>query len=327
MFLLTRRRRQWSLFVAVVFAVLVHDDVAFAAVPVWFCRNSKKKNIVAKSRSSRSSSGDESATTSSASADDDASTPSASSSDDSSTTTGTITATTTATANSHSRPERGKVLPNPANERDLYDAYVDIQSDYESKAFHSADWKVLNSNNDVQVSILQHPDDPTCPYVKMQGIIPVPVGACWDFLRIEDWDRNMPKMDPFYEGVTVYGEYSITVPTTITKSTASWRRKKNNQQHNDGGSDNTVRMILCRKRMSRILAFGKRDLVFLSVAESEPLEDGSLVSGTVSVRTPLVPRQPGYTRAFQDSIAFYKPIKGGTETYVDSSLLRTYGIA
>lgn len=78
--------------------------------------------------------------------------------------------------------------------------------------------------------------------------------------------------------------------------------------------DNVIRMLLCRKRMKRILAFGKRDLVFLSVTEDEPLEDGTWVSGTVSVRTSAIPRQPHYTRAFQDSIAFYKPIRGGTAT-------------
>ena len=66
-------------------------------------------------------------------------------------------------------------------------------------------------------------------------------------------------------------------------------------------------MILCRKRMKRIGVYGKRDLVFLSVSD-KPLEDGTFCSGTVSVVTDDVPRQDGYTRAFQDSIAFYKPL-------------------
>jgi hypothetical protein len=61
------------------------------------------------------------------------------------------------------------------------------------------------------------------------------------------------------------------------------------------------------------LAFGKRDLVFLSV-QDEPLSDGTWVSGTLSVKTDLVPRQPGYTRAFQDSIAFYKPLQENIQT-------------
>jgi hypothetical protein len=68
-----------------------------------------------------------------------------------------------------------------------------------------------------------------------------------------------------------------------------------------------VHMILARKRTDRIVAFAKRDFVFLSVTD-EPLADGTWVSGTVSVQTPKIPRQEGYVRAFQDSIAFYKPI-------------------
>ena len=128
--------------------------------------------------------------------------------------------------------------------------------------------------------MLQHEDDPTCPYVRMQAVLPVPVQDCWEFLRVANWDRTMPIMDPFYEGVSIHGNFS----------------------HPKG-----VNMLLCRKRMKRIVAFGKRDLVFLSVTEQEPLEDGTWVSGTVSVQTNQLPRQPGYTRAFQDSVAFYKP--------------------
>jgi hypothetical protein len=45
------------------------------------------------------------------------------------------------------------------------------------------------------------------------------------------------------------------------------------------------------------------------------LPDGTWVSGSVSVQTDQwLPREAGYTRAFQDSIAFYKPLNGNTET-------------
>ena len=97
-------------------------------------------------------------------------------------------------------------------------------------------------------------------------------------------------------------------------------------------------MILARKRTKRILAFGKREFVFVSVTGDKPLDDGTWVSGTVSVEfnetktdsdsdngneggdenendtttttttTSLPYRNKSYTRAFQDSIAFYKPI-------------------
>ena len=201
------------------------------------------------------------------------------------------------------RPERGKLLPDPASSKDLYEAYSEIQKDYESKAFcaNQHHWKILNDKHNVRVSLLTHPHDPSCPYVKMEGRIPVPVEDCWEWLRVDDWDRTMKVMDPYYEGSEIHGDYSYELPAN---------KRINNQK-------NVVRMLLCRKRTKRILAFGKRDLVFLSVAEEQPTADGSWVSGTVSVRTEQLPRRVGYTRAFQDSIAFYKPVENNTQTYVD----------
>lgn len=198
------------------------------------------------------------------------------------------------------RPERGKLLPDPASPKDLYDAYSEIQQDYERKAFSANQhhWQILNDKHNVKVSLLRHPQDPSCPYVKMEGRIPVPVENCWEWLRVDDWDRTMKVMDPFYEGSEIHGDYSYN--------------------HN---RKNVVRMLLCRKRTKRILAFGKRDLVFLSVAEEQPSADGSWVSGTVSVRTEQLPRQVGYTRAFQDSIAFYKPVENNTQTCVSIILV------
>ena len=112
-------------------------------------------------------------------------------------------------------------------------------------------------------------------------------------------------------------------------------------------------MILARKRTKRILAFGKREFVFVSVTGDKPLDDGTWVSGTVSVEfnetktdsdsdndenegddenvnendtttatTSLPYRNKSYTRAFQDSIAFYKPIPpsaGGSSSSSSSS--------
>lgn len=215
----------------------------------------------------------------------------------------------------NARPERGKLLPDPASPKDLYEAYSEIQQDYERKAFHNENWRVLNDKHNVKVSLLKHPQDPRCPYVKMEGRIPVPVEECWDWLRVDDWDRTMKVMDPFYEGSEIHGDYSYALPASdLTK--AHWRRRSKIAKDN-----NIIRMLLCRKRTKRILAFGKRDLVFLSVTEEQPAADGSWVSGTVSVRTAQLPRQKGYTRAFQDSIAFYKPVKNNTETCVCCTVL------
>lgn len=175
---------------------------------------------------------------------------------------------------------------------DMYEAYRALRREYQEKAFAPSSqdrWRLLKERSGVTVSILGHPDDPHCPYVRMNGIVPASVQDCWNFLLVENWDSSMPKMDPFYEGVSIIGTYS----------------------HDESG----VEMILCRKRTKRILAFGKRDLVFLSVADAaRPLEDGTWVSGSVSVVTPRIPRQPGYTRAFQDSVAFYEPLDNNTRT-------------
>ena len=176
--------------------------------------------------------------------------------------------------------KRGKVLSSPLNLQEMYEAYKEIQTNYYNKTLTSREWKILNVNDGVEVAMLEHEDDPTCPYVRMKAIFPVPVQDCWDFLRVEHWNSTMPIMDPFYEGVSVHGNFS----------------------HPD------LHILLCRKRLKRIFVFGKRDLVFLSVTENRPLPDGTWVSGTVSVNTTDLPRQHGYTRAFQDSVAFYKPL-------------------
>ncbi len=213
---------------------------------------------------------------------------------------------------------RGKVLGEPFDEHDLLKAYEEIKSEYHQKAFQeeiSDDWKLLstmkpdkNCDDDdeiIRISMLEHPSDPLCPYVKMETVMPLSLEDCWNFLSLDKWDETMPKMDPFYEGLDIYGEYSI--PMNETEATI-------------GDAELAVKMILARKRTKRILAFGKREFVFVSV-EDIPLKDGTWVSGTVSVEVPesgkettaanglpSLKRNKKYTRAFQDSIAFYKPL-------------------
>lgn len=182
--------------------------------------------------------------------------------------------------------ERGKPLGSTITAPDLHQAYQEIQEDYHAKAFRAKGWKVLNQKDEVTVSMMKHPSDPNCPYVKMEALMPASPQACWDFLDLSNWEKTMPHMDPFYEGVSIYDTY-----------------------HHGG-----VGMTLARKRTKRLLAFGKRDFFFVSVSDL-PKKDGTLVSGTVSVIAPqLVPREEGYTRAFQDSIAFYEPVGNGEKT-------------
>lgn len=202
------------------------------------------------------------------------------------------TAVPATTASPHEEietPRRGRLVGSNFQARDLYDAYQEIQLEYHQKALGSGadDWKILTRKEGVEISMMEHASDPTCPYVRMTVVIPTPVEDCWEFLQLANWDETMPQMDPFYEGVSLHGEFTY--------------------RH--------VHMILARKRTQRILAFGKRDFVFLSVSD-RPMKDGTWVSGSVSVRTPNIPRQEGYTRAYQDSIAFYKPLEGNKKTSV-----------
>lgn len=186
--------------------------------------------------------------------------------------------------------KRGKEIGGKIDAKALFHAYKEIQTEYYSKAFDkgsASKWRRLAKKGDIEVDLMEHPSDPSCPYVRMVGVYPVSAESCWDWLTLKNWPKNMPKMDPFYEGVDVHGNFD----------------------------HRGVNMKLARKRTKRIFAFGKRDLVFLSVSD-KPLSDGTLVSGTVSVDTPTLPRQKGYTRAFQDSIAFYKPLEGNTKTEV-----------
>ena len=208
---------------------------------------------------------------------------------DGATSTNTHVSVTTTSFSDQTGLERGKPLGNTITAQDLHQAYREIQQEYHSKAFVSKDWVLLNSKDGVEVSLLHHSSDPNCPYIKMTAIMPSTPQECWNFLSLSNWDETMPLMDPFYEGVSIYNSY-----------------------HNKG-----VSMTLARKRTKRLVGLlGKRDFLFVSVADV-PKKDGTLVSGTVSVIAPqLVPRQAGYTRAFQDSIAFYEPLESGTKTHL-----------
>ena len=115
-----------------------------------------------------------------------------------------------------------------------------------------------------------------------------------DFLELSNWDINMPKMDPFYEGLSVYGD----------------------EYEHDG-----VRMRLARKTMRRLVTFGKRDFAFVSVSDIPPPrseggdgDGGAWVSGTVSVVTDAIPKTGGYVRAYQDSVAFYEALDDDVST-------------
>ena len=125
-----------------------------------------------------------------------------------------------------------------------------------------------NDNDDdeiITVSMLEHPSDPLCPYVKMETVIPIPVEKCWDFLSLDRWGETMPKMDPFYEGLDIYGEYTIREEQdaerdveTVNKQQKRRRQsgdnenetatKRSNKNENENDSSDLIRMVLARKR-------------------------------------------------------------------------------
>ena len=199
--------------------------------------------------------------------------------------------------------ERGKPISHEVKAEELYEAYQDIKEDYRLRAMsdeYADKWDVLKSsaNDDTTISMLQHPDDPNCPYVRMRAVMPGTIEDVWSFLELDNWSETMPTMDPFYQDLSILRRYKYK-PSPTSKP---------------------VSMVLAKKRTKRIVMYGKRDFTFVSVSDI-PRSDGVWVSGTVSVITPTLPREPSYVRAFQDSIAFYERLPNDDETGEPRSLL------
>jgi len=185
---------------------------------------------------------------------------------------------------------RGRVIDGGnVKASDLAQAYHAIKTEYANLAIHSSNshnWQILSKHADGStVSLLEHPTDVSCPYVRMTSIMPGSIQEVWNFLDLSNWESSMPKMDPFYEGLTIHGEY----------------------RHRG------IHMKLARKTIKRLITFGKRDFTFVSVSD-HPRGDGAWVSGTVSVVTDQIPRMNGYVRAYQDSIAFYESLENTKDT-------------
>ena len=165
--------------------------------------------------------------------------------------------------------------------KELFRVWEKTKEEYNDKAFgreYQNKWKVVKEGADgLNVAMLHHPTDPV-PYVRMHATMPGSVDDVWGSFRLSNWERLMGAVDPFFEGLTILEQF-------------------------DHGK---VNMVLANKRAKRLVTFGKRDFLFVSVSD-QPRSDGVLVSGTVSVVTPKYPRVQGYVRAYQDSIGFYEP--------------------
>jgi len=181
---------------------------------------------------------------------------------------------------------RGKVVGANVKAAELAAIYHSIKSEYAALA-STRPWQLLSSHADgSEVSLLQHPTDPSCPYVRMTAIMPGTVQDVWDYLDLNNWDTALPKIDPYYDGHEVFGDY----------------------EHRG------LQMTLARKKTKRLVTFGKRDFTFLSVSERP--RDGAWVSGTVSVATARMPKEQGYVRAYQDSVSYYEALEPDNNTGV-----------
>lgn len=165
--------------------------------------------------------------------------------------------------------------------RELFRVWEKTKQEYNEKAFgkkYQNQWKVVKEGADgLNVAMLHHEND-FVPYVRLHATMPGSVSDVWGSFRLSNWERLMSAVDPFFEGLTILEQF-------------------------DHGK---INMVLARKRAKRLVTFGKRDFLFVSVSDV-PRSDGVLVSGTVSVVTSKYPRVEGYVRAYQDSIGFYEP--------------------
>ena len=174
---------------------------------------------------------------------------------------------------------RGKYIGNLISSESLYSTYKEVQKDYLQKN-ESKDWKIVRSKDRVEISILKSIDDPYCPFIRMRAVMPATPKTLSLFMGFQNWGTFMRLINPFYDGITILREYSY----------------------------GDARMTMVRKKSTRILGFGRRDFGLVSVLDT-PRSDGVCMSGTFSIISAgLIPHQPGFTRAFQDSICVYKPM-------------------
>jgi hypothetical protein len=209
-----------------------------------------------------------------------------------------------ASASDQGAIQRGKPISHEVKAEELYMAYQDIREEYKQRATseeYADKWDILraSANGDTVISMLQHPDDASCPYVRMQATLPGDRQDVWSFLELDNWSETMPKMDPFYKDLQILRRYKYK-PSPTSRAVA---------------------MVLAKKRTKRIVVYGKRDFTFVSVSDIPRSDDGAWASGTISVITPHLPRDPSYVRGFQDSIAMYEVLPKDHETGEPRSLL------
>jgi hypothetical protein len=179
---------------------------------------------------------------------------------------------------------RGHVIQLDDTNETIHRHYMKILRDYKDTAFSSREWEVLKKTKDgIEIAISFSGNDPDCPYIRMRAVMPSSAQSLFNFMGFSNWKTFMPIINPFYEGMAVMNEMTV---------------------------DNK-RLVVARKHSTSIFGFGKRDFSILADASGSPMMDGDvLVSGTISVISPhQIPRYRGFTRAYQDLVCFYRPLK------------------
>lgn len=87
--------------------------------------------------------------------------------------------------------ERGKRISTKISSQELFEAYRDLRKEYSNFAFNPGavkSWSVIKESKDgIQISLLKHKDDPSCPYVRMEGVVDGSIQDVWGFLELKNW--------------------------------------------------------------------------------------------------------------------------------------------
>lgn len=194
-----------------------------------------------------------------------------------------ITGASTISPAVSSASQKGRGVLNDELSKDkLYRSFRDTMQDYKNKAFSNlSKWRTLRQTRDgIEISILDS-EKGGAPYIRFKAEIPTSADKVYKFTSFSNWERFMPIINPFYNSMKVVKEWSV----------------------------GKAKVFLAHKLSKRILYYGKRDFSLLSVVDTPSRNDGMLVIGTISVDIPdHIPRQEGFTRAYQDMVCFYKPL-------------------
>ena len=176
---------------------------------------------------------------------------------------------------------RGIIAPDDASMKTIQRSFRSKLNQYKTKFRQEEGWRVLSRSRDraSEVAMLRCKGDPTCPYIRMKVTLPASASSLLRFTSLGNWNTFMRLINPFFNDVKTVRQ--------------------------------TGQTMVAYQRTKRILTFARRDFGLVSVVDDLPRRqmDGVYVSAVLSLRSArLLPRQAGYTRAFQDLVCFFRPL-------------------